>query len=65
MSESFSLNESFIKPKCFALKPKIVWSYVFKKWLHMRLVKMEIPVMNTFVEAKRSLHEDNMIAANF
>ena len=31
----------------------------------MRLVKMEILVMNTFVEEKRSLHEDNMIAANF
>ena len=26
---------------------------------------MEIPVMSTFVEGKRNLHEYNMIAANF
>ena len=64
MSESFSLNDPFIKPKCFALKPKIVWSYVFKN-VDMRLIKMEIPVMSTFVEGKRNLHEYNMIAANF
>ena len=31
----------------------------------MRLMKMEIPVMSTFVEGKRNLHEYNMRAANF